>query len=62
MSRNTRFFIDESGNTGDAAHTGEALPFAEQPIFVLACIGLKDERSFAEIWAELKARHRLRGA
>lgn len=61
MQRIRHFFIDESGNTGDATGTGTAFDFDQQPIFVLACLGVHDEAEFAANFAELKARHRLRG-
>lgn len=60
MQRIRRFFIDESGNTGDATRTGMDFDFDNQPIFVLACIGIRDEAAFAATFAELKARHRFR--
>ena len=62
VRRIVRFFLDESGNTGDATRTGVAFDFDKQPIFVLACIGLSDEIAFTSTFAELKARHRLAGA
>lgn len=54
-----RYFIDESGNTGDATRTGAGFDFDRQPIFVLACLGIEDEEAFAVTFAILKARHRL---
>lgn len=54
------FFLDESGNTGDATHTGVAFDFDKQPIFVLACLGIADDAAFAATFARLKAHHHLR--
>ena len=57
-----QYFIDESGNTGDATRTGTGFDFDRQPIFVLACLGIEDEQAFAATFATLKARHRLLAA
>lgn len=62
VQRIRRFFIDESGNTGGATRIGAAFDFDNQPIFVLACLGIEDEIAFAAAFAEWKKRYRFRGA
>lgn len=39
-----KFYIDESGNTGDLIMTGENLNFSSQEYFTLSCISLKDAK------------------
>lgn len=39
-----KFYIDESGNTGDLIMTKDNLNFSSQEYFTLSCIGLKDEK------------------
>jgi len=39
-----KYYIDESGNTGDLIMTEENLNFSSQEYFTLACIGLEDEK------------------
>ena len=56
----TRYFIDESGNTGDLVRAGSAFDFGAQPIFCLACFGEDDEAGLSAAIDELKARHCVR--
>lgn len=62
VQRIKRFFLDESGNTGDVTGTGDAFDFHKQPVFVLGCLGIRDENAFDAFFADVKARHRLQGA
>ncbi|MDQ7084618.1 MAG: DUF3800 domain-containing protein [Sulfurovum sp.] len=39
-----KYYIDESGNTGDLIMTEENLNFSSQEYFTLACIGIEDEK------------------
>ena len=39
----TKFYIDESGNSGDLIMSNENINFASQEYFTLACIGFEDE-------------------
>jgi hypothetical protein len=57
-----RFFLDESGHTGDVADAGAALDFAAQPIFVLACLGVGDEMALAAELDRLRLHHRVQSA
>lgn len=36
------YFLDDSGSSGDLVGTGSALDFGQQPVFVLACVGVDD--------------------
>jgi hypothetical protein len=55
-------YIDESGNTGDIASTGEKLDFGGQPVFSLAAIGVKDEPSLAKEFMTLRQRHNVQSS
>lgn len=55
-----KYYIDESGNTGDIGFTKNRLDFGGQPIFSLACIGIKDLSALEEKVTELKATHKIR--
>jgi hypothetical protein len=55
-----RFFLDESGHSGDLVRG--RLDFAGQPIFALACIGVRDEAALSEELKRLRRDHRLAGA
>jgi Protein of unknown function (DUF3800) len=56
------YYLDESGNTGDAIRAGDKLDFGAQPMFTLAGIGIDDLTALATELTRLKAVHRLRGA
>jgi hypothetical protein len=43
-----RYFLDESGTSGDLSTAGAGLDFKRQPIFVLAAVGVDDEAGLAE--------------
>lgn len=55
------YYIDESGNTGDAVRTGEKFDFGAQPLFTLACIGIDDPASLKGELARLKTLHAVQG-
>ncbi|WP_452004903.1 DUF3800 domain-containing protein [Azospirillum largimobile] len=54
-----RFFIDESGNTGDLARADAEFDFAGQPVFSLAAIGITDEVSITEEIKFLRSKHNI---
>jgi hypothetical protein len=54
-----RFFLDESGHTGDLVRPRGALAFAGQPIFALACIGVGDEMALLAELDRLRRVHRV---
>lgn len=53
------YYIDESGNTGDLARVDGASDLAEQPVFVLACLGCDNVDDLAKEIKRLKAAHRV---
>lgn len=55
-------YIDESGNTGDIASTGEKLDFGGQPVFSLAAISVEDEVSLAKALMTLRQRHNVQSS
>lgn len=57
-----RFFLDESGHSGDLGRGHRALGFGGQPIFALACIGVGDEAALLDELQRLRRDHRFAGA
>jgi hypothetical protein len=55
----TTYYIDESGNTGDAIKLGEKFNFGGQPMFTLAAIGIADTSTCEAQVSNLKRRHRI---
>lgn len=55
-----RFYLDESGNSGDAALTGAAFDFGGQRIFALACVGCADAAGLGAELARLAVSHRIK--
>lgn len=53
------FFLDESGHSGDAVSSGNAYDFHNQPYFVLAAVGVEDERQLAAQLDRLRTTHGL---
>lgn len=51
-----RYFLDESGTSGDLSRTGAGLDFKHQPIFVLAAVGLDDEDRLGARLAAIRER------
>lgn len=56
-----KFFLDESGSTGDVAKVRGALDFGQQPVFTLAAIGCRDEDALAGELRRLAQRYNLVG-
>jgi len=54
------YYLDESGSTGDLVRAG-ALGF-EQPVFVLACVGLDDLADLESEIRRLRSLHRVQSA
>lgn len=54
-----RYFIDESGNSGDVIKSGKRLDFDGQPVFTLACVGVEDEEALSSELARLKSAYRV---
>lgn len=57
---NERFYLDESGNSGDAALPGAAFDLGEQQIFALACVGCADAAGLGAELARVAALHRIK--
>ena len=55
-----RFYLDESGNSGDAALPGAAFDFGGQQIFALACVGCADAAGLGVELARLASRYRIK--
>lgn len=54
-----KYYIDESGNTGDLINSGIAFDFDGQPIFSLACFGVSDETQLDGAIVRLASTHRI---
>lgn len=56
-----KFYIDESGNTGDLVMTEENLNFSSQEYFTLSCVSLKDEKlnELESLIKELKKKYKI---
>jgi len=57
-----RYFLDESGNSGDLTKPGASFTFDSQEIFVLAAVGARDTGALGTLLADLKARHKVQAA
>lgn len=57
-----RYFLDESGHSGDLAGNAGALGFGGQPVFALACIGVSDEEVLLRELQRLRQAHRFGGS
>jgi hypothetical protein len=57
-----RYFLDESGNSGDLTKPGTSFTFDGQEVFVLAAVGVRDPDVLAALLAVLKARHKVQAA
>ncbi len=53
------YYLDESGSTGDLINAGDALDFAKQPIFTLACLGIDDLEALGYELERLKKVHKV---
>ncbi|EKQ58377.1 hypothetical protein WS7_21405 [Xanthomonas citri pv. malvacearum str. GSPB2388] len=54
-----RFYLDESGHTGDTVHSGRDFDFSGQLYFVLAAVGVRDQAQFEQGITALRERHQL---
>jgi hypothetical protein len=54
-----KYFIDESGHSGDLINSGKALDFDGQPIFSLACFGVSDGTLLDDAIVRLASKHRI---
>lgn len=54
-----KFYIDESGNTGDIIKTGKNFDFGSQPLFALSAIGVNDVDALHTKIAQLKKKHKI---
>jgi hypothetical protein len=54
-----KYYIDESGHSGDLINSGKALDFDGQPIFSLACFGVSDETRLDNAIVRLASKHRI---
>lgn len=54
-----KFYIDESGNTGDVIKTGNNFDFGNQPLFVLSAIGINDLNTLHKKIVQLKKKHKI---
>jgi len=52
----SRYFVDESGTTGDLSRAGAGLDFKQQPVFALAAVGVDDEQGLADRLAQIRTR------
>jgi len=59
MAKN--YYIDESGNSGDALNIGNNFDFCGQPVFSLACIGVDDTAKLDGFISHLKSKYRIQG-
>lgn len=57
-----RFFLDESGHTGDLVRQNGALAFGGQPVFALACVGVGDEAALLAELDRLRCVHRVKSS
>ncbi len=54
-----KYYLDESGNTGDISLTNPSLDFDGQPIFTLACIGTNEPSTLEEYFNTIKTKHNV---
>lgn len=54
-----KFYIDESGNTGDVINTGKNFDFGNQPLFALSAIGINDLDALNKKISQLKKKHKI---
>lgn len=52
-----RYYLDESGNTGDLIKQDFSLKFGGQPLFSLSCVGIDDEKVVSDKLSELKLKY-----
>lgn len=54
-----KYYLDESGNSGDLIGKTPNLNFGNQPIFTLACIGIDDSNKIESFISGLKSKYEL---
>lgn len=54
-----KYFIDESGNSGDIATLQATNDFAGQPIFTLSCIGIENKDTLDDFAKRLISKHKI---
>lgn len=54
-----KYYLDESGNTGDLVNKQRDLTFASQPLFSLAAIGLKESSDLTDFVAMLIKKYNI---
>ncbi|WP_322846762.1 DUF3800 domain-containing protein [Pseudomonas sp. B33.4] len=57
-----KYYLDESGNSGDVLSLKNGLGFAGQPFFTLAAVGLREVDSIESIINALKAKYKVQAA
>ena len=53
------FLLNESGHSGELIKSGVACDFLDQPIFVLAALGIEDEVPLLQKIEALRTRHKI---
>jgi hypothetical protein len=56
-----KYFLDESGNSGDLVKLPPDLKFANQPFFSLSCVGVEDCENLNEYINKLRKKHKVQG-
>ena len=56
-----KYYLDESGNTGDLINKKFDLNFANQPIFTLTCIKVNDTNKIEILVEKLKKKYKIQG-
>ncbi len=57
-----KYYVDESGNTGDVLNTGDNFDFGGQSVFALACIGFDDHTRLEDIISSLRKKYKIQAA
>lgn len=52
-----KYYLDESGNSGDLISRKGTLNFGNQPIFTLSCVGIEDFNNINAFVDHLKVKH-----
>ncbi len=59
LNKIKNYYIDESGNSGDLVRAQSNFEFSGQQVFVLACIGINDEKNLGAELSRLRAKHHV---
>ncbi|TCR63045.1 DUF3800 domain-containing protein [Bosea sp. BK604] len=54
-----KYYVDESGNSGNLTRSGKGFEFAQQQIFSLACLGVENADALEAEIARLKIAHHI---